>query len=189
VPAGVTQATFDLYNPDGTGSFTITCSGAVDNAGNSSSASVGYTVNPGSGYTWSGFLAPVENLPTVNTVSAGQAIPVKFSLGGDFGLNIFASGSPTSQSVSCGSGDTNPIEETVTPGSSTLQYDPATQVYTYVWKTDKAWADTCRQLTVKLVDGSEHVALFQFKGKGPSAEAGGEEGAMAQQLFLPLINR
>ena len=34
-------------NPDGTGSFTITCSGAVDNAGNSGSASVSYTVTAG----------------------------------------------------------------------------------------------------------------------------------------------
>ena len=27
----------------------------------------------------------------------------------------------------------------------------------------KAWAGTCRQLTVKLIDGSEHTALFRFR--------------------------
>jgi hypothetical protein len=34
--------------------------------------------------------------------------------------------------------------------------------YVYVWKTEKAWADTCRRLTVKLADGSEHHAMFRF---------------------------
>ena len=35
--------------------------------------------------------------------------------------------------------------------------------YTYVWKTDKNnWAKTCRQLVVKLNDGSFYRANFQF---------------------------
>ncbi len=45
--AGIaTQATVNVTggNPDGTGSFTATCNGASDNADNSSSASVSYTV-------------------------------------------------------------------------------------------------------------------------------------------------
>jgi hypothetical protein len=174
-------------NPDGTGSYTATCSGASDNAGNSGSASATYTVL----YNWTGFLQPVDNSPTANTANAGQAIPVKFSLGGDFGLNIFASGYPASQRVSCGSGgsgSSDPIEETVTAGNSTLQYDPATQTYSYIWKTDKAWAGTCRLLTVKLIDGSEHSALFQFNGKVRSAEAEGEE-TQATTMFLPLVTR
>jgi hypothetical protein len=43
-----TQATVAITggNPDGTGSFTATCSGAADNAGNRGSASVTYTVEP-----------------------------------------------------------------------------------------------------------------------------------------------
>ena len=173
-------------NPGGTGSFTATCSGALDHAGNSGGASVTYSVL----YNWSGFFQPVDNLPTVNTVNAGQAIPVKFSLGGDYRLNIFASGYPKVQPVSCGGNgsDSSSIEETVTAGNSSLQYDPATGVYTYVWKTDKAWGGACRQLVVRLVDGSEHVALFQFNGKGRSADDDGEE-ALAQQLFLPLVGR
>jgi hypothetical protein len=28
---------------------------------------------------------------------------------------------------------------------------------------NKAWAGSCRQLVLRLVDGSEHIALFQFK--------------------------
>jgi len=42
-------------------------------------------------------------------------------------------------------------------------HDATTDTYTYVWKTDKGWADTCRELVVKLNDGStEHVADFKF---------------------------
>ncbi|MCB0106192.1 MAG: PxKF domain-containing protein, partial [Caldilineaceae bacterium] len=187
-----TEATLSLTggNPDGTGSFTATCSGAIDNAGNSGSTSVTYSVL----YNWSGFFQPVDNLPTVNTVNAGQAIPVKFSLGGDYGLNIFASGYPASQVVSCGGGgggSTSPIEETITAGASSLQYDPSTQHYIYVWKTDKAWAGSCRQLIVRLIDGTEHIALFQFNGKVRSAAASdtADATAIAERIFLPLVNR
>ena len=82
----------------------------------------------------------------------------------------------------------DPIEATVSAGTSTLQYDAATQTYTYVWKTDKAWAGTCRLLLIRLADGTEHSARFQFNGKVRSAAAEGEAGA-GQQIFLPLVNR
>jgi hypothetical protein len=88
---------------------------------------------------------------------------VKFSLGGNKGLDIFAAGFPASQGIACTSGaPTDAIGETVNPGSSTLSYDAASDQYVYVWKTEKGWADTCRRLTVKLADGSEHQALFRF---------------------------
>ncbi len=54
------------------------------------------------------------------------------------------------------------IEETVTAGSSSLNYDAAADQYIYVWKTDKNWAGTCRQLQVKLADGMQYVANFKF---------------------------
>ena len=47
-------------------------------------------------FNWSGFFQPVDNLPALNVVKAGSAIPVKFSLGGNKGLNIFAAGYPLS---------------------------------------------------------------------------------------------
>jgi hypothetical protein len=55
------------------------------------------------------------------------------------------------------------MEETATAGSSGLNYDPMTGRYNYIWKTDKAWAGTCRQLTVTLIDGTSHPALFEFR--------------------------
>jgi hypothetical protein len=114
-------------------------------------------------FNFSGFLQPVDNLPALNQVKAGQAVPVKFSLGGNQGLNILASGSPSSQAIACdSSASLDAIEQTVTAGSSSLSYDATTNTYTYVWKTDKSWANTCRQLKVTLTDGTVHVANFKF---------------------------
>jgi probable HAF family extracellular repeat protein len=115
-------------------------------------------------FAFAGFFSPVDNPPTVNVTKAGSAVPVKFSLGGDFGLAVFASGYPVSGAVACDSGaPTSEIEQTVTANGSSLSYDTITQTYTYVWKTDKAWAGTCRQLVVGFADGSQHQASFQFK--------------------------
>ena len=48
-------------------------------------------------------------------------------------------------------------------GGSGLGYDPASGQYTYAWKTEKAWANTCRVLSLQLTDGTEHRAAFKFK--------------------------
>lgn len=115
-------------------------------------------------YNFSGFFQPVDNLPTVNLATAGSAVPVKFSLGGSKGLNVFAAGYPVSQQISCSDGAlTNTIEETVTAGGSSLSFDATTGQYQYVWKTEKAWKGTCRTLTVKLIDDTDHYAKFRFK--------------------------
>jgi hypothetical protein len=114
-------------------------------------------------FNFAGFFPPVDNPPTINTVQAGSAIPVKFSLGGDQGLNILAPGSPSSGQVACATGaPLDAIESTVTAGGSSLSYDSSTGQYVYVWKTYKSWAGTCRQLDVQLSDGSHHVADFEF---------------------------
>jgi hypothetical protein len=55
------------------------------------------------------------------------------------------------------------VEQVVTTSSSGLTYDATTDTYTYVWKTDKAWAGQCRELILRLDDGTEHRAHFQFK--------------------------
>lgn len=144
-------------SPVGIHPFTVN---ATDIAGNSAQATNTYSVI----YTFAGFFQPVDNLPTLNLVNAGQAIPVKFSLSGDQGLNIFEAGYPKSQLITCDSTDTvDGIEETVTAGSSSLSYDASTDTYTYAWKTSKAWAGTCRQLVLKLNDGTFHRANFSFK--------------------------
>jgi len=138
------------------GTTTVNCS-STDHAGNHSASSFNVVVS----YGFSGFYRPVDNLPTVNVVKAGSAIPVKFSLGGDQGLNIFASGYPASVIAGCSASATDAIEETVTAGGSSLSYDAGSGQYIYVWKTDKSWSG-CRQLQVKLRDGSSRWAAFSF---------------------------
>ena len=56
-------------------------------------------------------------------VNAGRAIPVKFSLSGDKGLNNFAAGFPVSQQIPCSdAAPASEIEQTVTAGGSNLSY-------------------------------------------------------------------
>jgi predicted extracellular nuclease len=115
------------------------------------------------GFDFNGFFRPVDNLPMFNAVKAGQGIPVKFSLGGNQGLDIFSAGYPKSRQIACDLGTGDGAEETITAGNSGLTYDPFNDTYTYVWKTDKGWANTCRQLVVQLTDGGVHRANFQFQ--------------------------
>ena len=115
-------------------------------------------------YSFSGFLQPVENLPALNIANAGSAIPVKFSLGGNQGLAIFAAGYPASSPIPCDATEPDMvIEETVTAGSSSLSYSATTDQYNYVWKTDRSWRGMCRMLVVRFNDGTEHLAKFRFK--------------------------
>ena len=98
-------------------------------------------------------------------MQAGSAIPVKFSLNGNQGLNIFTASYPKVGTVACpaASAVVDAIEETVTANASGLQYDSTAGQYIYVWKTDKAWARSCRRLDVMFADGVTKSALFQFK--------------------------
>jgi hypothetical protein len=84
----------------------------------------------------------VDSSAAANVVSvakAGSAIPVKFSLGGNLGLNVLQVGSPSSASFTCGTAPTDVIEETVGAAASALQYDSLANQYIYVWKTESTW--------------------------------------------------
>ena len=115
-------------------------------------------------YNFTGFFAPIDNLPALNEMKGGQAAPVKFSLGGNQGLNIFAAGSPSSVQINCNTNDPiAAVEETETAGNSSLTYDASSDRYKYVWKTESSWKNTCRVLTLTLRDGTVHTAKFKFK--------------------------
>jgi len=154
----------------GSKTATVATGTAQDNVGHTSAeATCNYKVI----FNWDGFFSPIDNLDpdghyVLNSAKAGSAIPVKFSLKGDQGLNIFATATdgtkyPKSSVISCDpTADVDAIESTVTAGQSSLQYDSTLDQYTYVWKTDKGWAGTCRQLEVKLTDGTSHKASFKL---------------------------
>jgi hypothetical protein len=132
---------------------------ATDLAGNFAGLECGYNVI----YDFGGFYPPVEPMPALNSAEAGSAIPLKFSLAGDQGLEILAEGFPTVQPVACDTLQPTGDPSAAKPaGQSGLSYDPLTGWYNHVWKTDKAWAGTCQALTIQLVDGTQHVAYFQF---------------------------
>jgi hypothetical protein len=157
VTSGVASSSCGAVDTSSVGSHTVNCT-ATDNAGNTNSASASYSVI----YAWSGFFQPIDNNGVFNVVNAGRTIPVKFSLGGDQGLAILAAGSPSSTVVACpASAPLDTIEETTTTTSG-LRYDPVANQYIYNWKTLTSYAGTCRQLTVKLADGTTHTALFKF---------------------------
>jgi hypothetical protein len=139
------------------GTFTTSFTGR-DQAGRTTTVGCAYNVV----YDWSGFFAPVTNTGR-NTVQAGAGIPFKFSLKGNQGLGVIAAGYPQSQQISCGDGSPlGPPSTAVAAGASILSYDPSTDAYTWVWKTDAAWAASCRQFVLKLDDGTSHAATFAF---------------------------
>ncbi len=134
---------------------------ATDTIGNSITESITYNVT----YNFTGFFSPVDNIPTFNKMKAGGAVPVKFSLNGDQGLDIFAPGYPKSTAIACNDANASEIgvNETVTAGQSGLFYDSTLDQYEYIWKTDKSWTGTCRQLVMKFDDGTYQRANFDFK--------------------------
>jgi hypothetical protein len=110
--------------------------------------------------TFGPFQPPV-NPDGFNRVTAGRTIPIKFTLGQDFGPDIFADGYPLSTAIPCGVAS----GKTIVDGgdaASRLDHDAAGG-YLYLWKTDRSWAGTCRTLTIKLRDGSERSARFSFR--------------------------
>ena len=141
------------------GAYTVTIN-VTDKDGSTGSNSTTHAVV----FDFSGFFQPVDNVPSWNKAKAGSAIPVKFSLGGDFGLNILKVGYPQATLTTCPGGPaiTDAIEETVTAGGSSLSYDPYTNEYVYVWKTNKAWAGRCYQFELGLNDGTSHTFNVQF---------------------------
>ena len=109
-----------------------------------------------------GFQPPVSAPPAINPVQPGRTIPVKFTIAGSNATlpDVLAAGYPQSAPVSC----TEP-DMTLTSGDPTNQTSSGTPApsdnYNYTWQTDRSWSG-CRELIVRLVDGSYHRALFKF---------------------------
>ena len=123
-----------------------------------------YWVSPLWGYNFAGFFQPVDNAPTINVAKAGSAIPVKFSLSGNKGLDIFRPGYPQVTTTACGaSAPLDAIETTVPASSNSLQYDATADQYTFVWKTSSALGGTCARVELGLNDGSSHTFLVQLR--------------------------
>ena len=156
--SGIATQSCGALSTSTVGTKTVTCT-ATDNAGNTATASATYRVI----YNFTGFFDPVKNPPVMNEMNAGRSVPLKFSLGGNQGLAILAAGFPKSVQIQCNT--LNPVDsvEGTILGSSSFTYDPATGTYTYLWKTEKSWAGTCRQVSVQLIDGQTYLLNFMFR--------------------------
>jgi hypothetical protein len=154
--SGVASSSCAAVVTSSIGAKSVACT-ATDNAGNVTLGNASYNVI----WPFTGFTGGVDAYPTLNSTKAGTSVQLKFTLGGNRGLAIFAAGSPTSQGIAC-SGKPITLGDPIATGGTGPTYDTKSGQYAYAWKTEKAWAGTCRKLSVMLVDGTEHVAVFQF---------------------------
>ncbi len=141
---------------------TVTCSGATDRAGNPAASISKSFVAP---IQFSGFEAPDDGPPIVNTGHAGRAYPIKFQLRdaqGAFITVLPAVTSTTYQTVSCSAftGTTDPLPTTTT-GTSGLRYDSTANHYIYTWATPRVKG--CYVFRLGLADGATYTADFNLK--------------------------
>jgi hypothetical protein len=146
---------------------------AVDNADNSDSKTLAYTVNP---WTLSGYKSPVTmspNAPTEivwNTLKGGQTAPLKFEIfaGSTEITSTTVNNSPVgtfkTQKISCTT-DPTPVEDPLdltTTGGTTFRFDSTSGQFVQNWQTAKA-PNTCYTATFTAQDGSSLTAYFKLK--------------------------
>ncbi len=110
-----------------------------------------------------GFADPVDNVPTVNVVRAGQTVPLKWRV-------LDAEGNPVTDltdaavrvtALTCNAGTAvDRIEETAAGGSRLQNLGDG--YYQLNWKTPKGYANSCRTLSLDIGDGVTHTALFEL---------------------------
>jgi YVTN family beta-propeller protein len=159
VPSGAVLDTSSA----GPHSFTVT---ARDAAGNTSTVTHTYTVaepGTGPGYDFGGFLGRIQDGARVK---AGDVAPIVFSLGGDLGLDVLATGSPSSGQVDCERpGTPTTTEPALSMSGRGLLYNPLTGHYVFLWQTKRAWKGTCRAFVLALNDGSVRQLTVNFRPK------------------------
>ncbi|MEA2622084.1 MAG: protocadherin Fat 4, partial [Chloroflexota bacterium] len=107
---------------------------------------------------------PTRKPPSFNPATAGGFVTIRFSLGGNRGMGILASPSPTSQRFDCASGALIPHSRYKTRpfGSAGLSYNASAKVYTYTWQTREEWSNSCRRFELALSDGTVHRVKFRI---------------------------
>jgi len=144
----------------GTHAMTAT---AMDNAGNTSTATRSYTVLA---WTTHGFYSPVDMGGGVwNIVKGGATVPLKFEVfaGTTELTNISVVDTFTVKGVACPTGGyvADDIELVATGGTS-LRYDTTGGQFIQNWQTPKK-AGSCYSVTMTTDDGSSIKANFQLK--------------------------
>jgi hypothetical protein len=143
----------------GTRTFTVT---GTDLAGHSATKSVTYVVN----FVFVGFQPPVDAPPTLNTVNAGNTVPVKWSLANAAGTvyaNLNAVQSLSSKQIRCPNANTDPAGQDVPIGTTDILKITNGTTFQFNWKTSTSFAGTCRRFFIHLSDGSTPYADFKFR--------------------------
>ena len=113
-------------------------------------------------YILQGPFQPVDPQPTLNTVKAGQTMPVTFSLGGNFGLDVFADGYPKSEGGALRRWRRPTRSRRVSNGAG-LTYDAPLASTRTTGRRPRAGQGHCRTLTIRFIDGSELEAELQVQ--------------------------
>lgn len=125
---------------------------AADQAGNPIYKRTRYTVV----YPFDGFAVPIVN-GALTDLKAGDAVPLKFSLHGAYGLDAVTG--TTQQPIDCATGAQLAPSATAT---GTLTYNASQDRYLFAWSTVKSWAGSCRSISISLRDGTSHRADIRF---------------------------
>jgi hypothetical protein len=139
--------------PNHVGTFTATCSGGQDSAGNTAApVSATYTVS----YGWSGFLPPVANGSIHNS---GSTIPLKWTLAGAGNMSSIASLTAAANPDCAGAAEGAPFG-IQTPGNSPFTF--LNGQFQVNWQT-KGLTAGCYSLLLTLDDGTTRSTIVQLK--------------------------
>ena len=113
-------------------------------------------------YDFTGFLAPIANLPAYNgdqgrQRGADQVQPATATRGS----RSSSTGTPTATPIRLHDGRGHRAGPRRSTSSEALSYRSDIDTYSLTWKTAKGWTG-CRLLTVELDDGTVHEARFRF---------------------------
>jgi len=144
-----TTADGDAIDTSSVGPHTFSVT-ATDHSGRTTTLAHTYSVV----FEFSGLTAPAGK----SWGKAGSAVPIWFSLGGV--SDVSAMEGVASLAVSCDTGEALSSASAIKMNGG-ISYDDGR--FHLVWKTDKSWAGTCRQLRVTLSDGTTHTATFSYR--------------------------
>jgi hypothetical protein len=115
-------------------------------------------------WDFQGFLQPLDNMPTLNSMKAGAAVPLKWRVLDASGASVtdVASATIAVSGLDCTTGEgTDEIELGASAGSG-LQ-NLGNGYYQLNWKTLKSYAGSCKTMHLDIGDGVTHDAFFKFK--------------------------
>jgi TolB protein len=124
---------------------------AADNAENPVYARAHYRVV----YPFIGFFAPLAS-GGMTQVRPGDTVPLKFSIGADYGLDVLTDATATP--IDCA---TEQEIGPAAPAPGPFTYNASQDRYMKVWSTEKSMAGSCYAVALSFRDGTRHEAHFR----------------------------